>query len=111
MSTLSTPCIFSMDSLSVFLFASAGISLGVGAFYLMFSAAMSKEVRDYNAGKTPSPRVVHPEMEDVEVGDELLIVKFDDEPQDPLLQSLENRITELNDRDDDDDDGDVVVRI
>ena len=51
-------------------------------------------------------------MEDVEVGDELLIVKFDDEPQDPLLQSLENRITELNDRDDeDDDDGDVVVRV
>ena len=55
---------------------------------------------------------MHPEMEDVEVGDELLIVKFDDEPQDPLLQSLENRITELNDRDDeDDDDGDVVVRV
>ena len=56
-------------------------------------------------------KTMHPEMEDVEVGDELLIVKFDDEPQDPLLQSLENRITELNDRDDDDDDGDVVVRI
>ena len=56
-------------------------------------------------------KTMHPEMEDVEVGDELLIVKFDDQPQDPLLQSLENRITELNDRDDDDDDGDVVVRI
>ena len=56
-------------------------------------------------------KTMHPEMEDVEVGDELLIVKFDDEPQDPLLQSLENRITELNDRDDEDDDGDVVVRI
>ena len=57
-------------------------------------------------------KTMHPEMEDVEVGDELLIVKFDDEPQDPLLQSLENRITELNDRDDeDDDDGDVVVRV
>ena len=57
-------------------------------------------------------KTMHPEMEDVEVGDELLIVKFDDQPQDPLLQSLENRITELNDRDDeDDDDGDVVVRV
>ena len=58
-------------------------------------------------------KTMHPEMEDVEVGDELLIVKFDDQPQDPLLQSLENRITELNDPwedDDDDDDGDVVVR-
>ena len=56
-------------------------------------------------------KTMHPEMEDVEVGDELLIVKFDDEPQDPLLQSLENRITELNDPwEDDDDDGDFVVR-
>ena len=56
-------------------------------------------------------KTMHPEMEDVEVGDELLIVKFDDQPQDPLLQSLENRITELNDFDEDeDDDGDVVVR-
>ena len=60
-------------------------------------------------------KTMHPEMEDVEVGDELLIVKFDDQPQDPLLQSLENRITELNDPweddDDDDDGGDVVVRV
>ena len=56
-------------------------------------------------------KTMHPEMEEVEGGDELLIVKFDDQPQDPLLQSLENRITELNDHDDDDDDGDVVVRI
>ena len=41
----------------------------------------------------------------------LLIVKFDNQPQDPLLQSLENRITELNDPwEDDDDDGDIVVR-
>ena len=56
-------------------------------------------------------KTMHPEMEDVEVGDELLIVKFDDQPQDPLLQSLENRITELNDPwEDDDDDGDIVVR-
>ena len=59
-------------------------------------------------------KTMHPEMEDGEVGDQLLIVKFDDQPQDPLLQSLENRITELNDHDHDDDDddgGDVVVRV
>ena len=58
-------------------------------------------------------KTMHPEMEDVEDGDELLIVKFgEEEKKDPLLQSLENRITELNDRDDeDDDDGDVVVRV
>ena len=52
-------------------------------------------------------------MTDVKNGDELLVVKFSgEEKRDPLLQSLENRITELNDpwEDDDDDDGDVVVR-
>ena len=40
-----------MDSLSVFLFAMAGITLAVGAFYLMYSAVSSKPVRDYNAGR------------------------------------------------------------
>ena len=65
-----------------------------------------KEYRRYVTNTT------HPEMEEVEVGDELLIVKFDDPPQDPLLQSLENRISELNDpwEDDDDDEGGIVVR-
>ena len=51
-------------------------------------------------------------MADVQNGDELLVVKFGgEEKKDPLLQSLENRITELNDPwEDDDDDGDIVVR-
>ena len=50
-------------------------------------------------------------MADVQHGDELLVVKFGkDEQKDPLLQSLENRITELNDPWEDDDDGDIVVR-
>ena len=40
-----------MDNLSIFLFAIAGISTLVGAFYLMASAANSKPVRDYNAGR------------------------------------------------------------
>ena len=69
----------------------------------------------------------HPEMEDVQNGDELLVVKFDepnqidrskfklDSPElhnlgDPLHKSLQDRIEELNeDEDDDDDDGDVVI--
>ena len=80
------------------------------------AAADYQAISDFRDRKIKEERryvtkTMHPEMEDVEVGDELLIVKFDDQPQDPLLQSLENRITELNDRDDDDDDGDVVVRI
>tara|TARA_Y100001938_G_scaffold68810_1_gene95495 strand:- start:314 stop:514 length:201 start_codon:yes stop_codon:yes gene_type:complete len=65
-------------------------------------------------------------MEEVEVGDELLIVRFDepkremdprfklDSPElhnlgDPLHRSLQDRIDELND-DDDDDEGGLVVR-
>lgn len=103
-----------MNSLSVFLFAIAGISLGVGAFYLMFSAAMSKEVRDYNAGKTPPPRVVHPEMEDVKEGDELMVVAFHQQSEDPLYKSLKERmdagqIEDPWDEDDDEDDGGAAV--
>ena len=79
------------------------------ADYLAISEFRDRRIKEERRYVT---KTMHPEMEDVEVGDELLIVKFDDEPQDPLLQSLENRITELNDRDDeDDDDGDVVVRV
>ena len=70
-------------------------------------------------------RTIHPEMEEVEVGDELLVVRFD-EPEkeqdprfkldspalhnlDPLQQSLQDRINELNE-DDDDDDGGIISR-
>ena len=67
----------------------------------------------YIVEKKTVTKIPHPEMADVKQGDELLVVKFgEEEKKDPLLQSLENRITELNDpwEDDDDDDGDVVVR-
>ena len=62
-------------------------------------------------------RLMHPEMEDVEEGDELMVVKFHD--RDPLYQSMSDRIDILRseveepwDEDDDDNDGDVpaVVR-
>ena len=66
----------------------------------------------YIVEKKTVTKIPHPEMADVQNGDELLVVKFgQEEKKDPLLQSLENRITELNDPwEDDDDDGDVVVR-
>ena len=70
-------------------------------------------------------KTTHPEMEEVEVGDELLVVRFDepdeeidprfklDSPElhnlDPLQQSLRDRIEELNE-DDDDDDGGIISR-
>lgn len=64
-------------------------------------------------------KVPHPEMADVEQGDELLVVNFtpDDEfnrkvSDGMLSQSLKDRIDELDDPWDDDEDGDVpaVVR-
>jgi len=66
----------------------------------------------YIIEKKTVTKVPHPEMAEVQNGDELLVVKFGkEEKKDPLLQSLENRITELNDPwEDDDDDGDIVVR-
>ena len=68
----------------------------------------------YVVEKKTVTKIPHPEMADVQHGDELLVVKFGKEEQkDPLLQSLENRITELNDpweEDEEDDDGDIIVR-
>ena len=66
----------------------------------------------YIVEKKTVTKIPHPEMAEVQNGDELLVVKFGkEEKKDPLLQSLENRITELNDPwEDDDDDGGLVVR-
>ena len=119
-----------MDNLSIFLFAIAGISTLVGAFYLMASAGMSKEVQDYNwhpmvDGGPESPEFkkymrtvtkrVHPEMVDVEPGEELMGVTFekkdscDLEEYKDLQASIEILRAELEGEDDEDDDGDVII--
>ena len=113
-----------MDNLSIFLFAIAGISTLVGAFYLMYSAANSKPVRDYNAGRltgtwtTEVKNPVHPEMRDVEPGTQLMGVNFQQKTECDLevYKDLQARIEELrlelggdDEEDDDDDGGDVVV--
>ena len=82
---------------------------------IMRGWSLMREVpsQGYSVEKKTVTKIPHPEMVDVKQGDELLVVKFgEEEKKDPLLQSLENRITELNDpwEDEDDDDGDVVVR-
>ena len=68
----------------------------------------------YSVEKRTVTKLPHPEMADVKQGDELLVVKFgEEEKKDPLLQSLENRITELEDPwedEEEDDDGDAIVR-
>ena len=111
-----------MDNLSIFLFAIAGISTLVGAFYLMYSAANSKPVRDYNAGRLTGPwttqvkKPVHPEMRDVEPGTQLMGVNFQQRTECDLeeYRDLQARIEQLrleleNDEDDEDDDNDGDV--
>ena len=112
-----------MDNLSIFLFAIAGISTLVGAFYLMASAATSKPVRDYNAGRlsgtwtTEVKKPVHPEMRDVEPGTKLLGVNFQQKTECDLeeYRDLQARIDALraelggDDEEDEDDGGDVVI--
>ena len=113
-----------MDNFSIFLFAMAGISLLVGAFYLMHSAASSQPMRDYNAGRlsgtwtTQVKRPVHPEMKDVEPGTELMGVNFGKTECDlEEYKDLQARIDalrieledQLEDGDDDDDGGSTVV--
>ena len=99
----------------------AGISMLVGAFYLMHSAASSKPMRDYNAGRltgtwtTQVKRPVHPEMKDVEPGTELMGVNFgktecDLEEYKDLQARIDALREELEDQlDDDDDDGGSTV--
>lgn len=62
-------------------------------------------------GKKTITRIPHPEMMEVKPGDELMVVKFDnEESKDELHQELKNRIEELEDEDEDDDgEGDVVI--
>ena len=117
-----------MDNLSIFLFAIAGISTLVGAFYLMISAANSKPVRDYNSGRltgtwtTEVKKPVHPEMKDVEPGTQLMGVNFQQKTESDLEEYKDHqaRIEQLkielggeidDDEDDDEDDGDLVVRV
>ena len=114
-----------MDNLSIFLFAIAGISTLVGAFYLMHSAASSKPMRDYNTGRlsgtwtTEVKKPVHPEMRDVEPGTQLMGVNFQQKTECDLeeYRDLQARIEALRieleseDEDDDEDDGDIIVRV
>jgi hypothetical protein len=113
-----------VDNFSIFLFAMAGISMLVGAFYLINSAASSKPMRDYNAGRltgtwtTQVKRPVHPEMKDVEPGTELMGVNFGKtecnlEEYKDLQARIDALRIELEDQfedgDDDEDDGGSTV--
>ena len=93
-----------------------GVVIGIASLRLMFKNMI--EINKLNNPKTIL-KDLHPELENVQPGDELMTVKFgeENEEEDPLYKSLKNRINELNDElddedeDEDDDGGDVVVRI
>ena len=103
-----TDFIFTVTWFVLFVFAIRSIIKG-------WSMMRNAPSQGYIVEKKTVTKIPHPEMVDVRQGDELLVVKFGDkEKKDPLLQSLEDRITELKDPwddDEDDDDGDVVVRV
>ena len=92
-----------------------GVVIGIASLRLMFKNMI--EINKLNNPKTIL-KDLHPELENVQPGDELMTVKFgeENEEEDPLYKSLKNRIDELNDElddeeeEDDDDGGDVVVR-
>ena len=92
----------------------------------MYSAANSKPVRDYNAGRlsgtwtTEVVKPVHPEMKDVEPGPQLMGVNFEQKTECDLeeYRDLQARIDALraelggdDEEDEDDEDGDVIVRV
>ena len=116
-----------MDNLSIALFLVTSASLLAGAVWLIYSAANSKPVRDYNAGRlsgtwtTEVVKPVHPEMKDVEPGTQLMGVNFEQKTECDLeeYRDLQARIEALRaelggddeEDDEDDEDGDVIVRV
>ena len=94
------------------IFIVTSLILGVTAVMLIWRNVV--DINKLNKSKR-TIQDLHPELENVQPGDELMTVNFgeEQEDEDPLYRSLKDRINELNeeeDDDEDDDDGDVVVR-
>jgi hypothetical protein len=101
-----------MSILTVVLFASCSLYLLANAIQLIRKAAALpaqkfEEPIPPEVVRRKVTRPVHPEMKDVRPGDELLVVNFKkNQVRDPWLDSLQDRVDQLND---DDGDGDVPV--
>ena len=97
-------------AISVYLFYNA-VRLMSGGF------KAAQEISKPVVEKRQVTRAIHPEMVDVKNGDELMVVNFQQVPQDPMLQSLKKRldsgpqIDDPWDDDDDDGDGDVPAKL
>ena len=108
-----------MNPITDALFTVTWFALLVFAVRSIIKGFASKPVRNYNAGTwtTEVTRRVHPEMEGVEPGEQLMGVTFDRKTECDLeeYRDLQNRIQELKSEledpwEDDDEDGGLIVR-
>ena len=102
-----------METLFALLFILISVSLAGAAFALMWKniSDISKISNKIEVESRTVTRPPHPEMREVQPGDELMVVNFKEQDQsDPIYKSLQERIDELTEEDDDDDDGGLVVR-
>ena len=100
-----------METISALLFILISVSLAGAAFALMWKniSDISKISNKIEVESRTVTRPLHPEMMEVQPGDELMVVNFKEEDErDPIYQSLQERIDELTE--DDDDEGGLVVR-
>ena len=113
-----------MNNVTVLLFIISTAALGGAAFALMWRNLKSineMPMKNYRQGEwtTEVTKIVHPEMQDVEPGTQLLGVNFEKKTECDIeeYKELQNRIKELKeelgggDEEEDDDDGDIVVRV
>ena len=102
-----------METISALLFILVSVTLAGAAFALMWKniSDISKISNKIEVESRTVTRPPHPEMMEVQPGDELMVVNFKEEDErDPIYKSLQERIDELTEDDDDDDDGGLVVR-
>ena len=110
-----------MNPITDIVFSLTWILLLVWAVRSVLSGWRSNAVKNYNANtwNTEVTKRIHPEMQDVEPGEQLLGVTFERKTECDIeeYRDLQNRIEELKAEledpweDDDDDDGDVPAII
>ena len=108
-----------MNPITDIVFSLTWILLLAWAVRSVLSGWRSNAVKNYNANtwNTEVTKRIHPEMQDVEPGEQLLGVTFQQKTECDLeeYRDLQNRIEELKQEledpwEDDDDDGGAVVR-
>ena len=107
-----------MNPLTDLIFTASWFALLVWAIRTIVKGWNSKPVRNYNAGTwtTEVTKRIHPEMQDVEPGEQLMGVTFEPRSCDiEEYNELQERINQLQNKledpwDDEDEDGGLIVR-